>query len=175
MEEGMAPIVEPRRVFMAAASLAIAGILLSSCGDETTKPETRDPGIIPVTSVAELVQALETSVPGDTLEIRAEFSSPRFQLTEGFSLTPDQSPITIVGAPRQGFFTRPEIIVPPGVDAFTFTGHQGSTIKDLDFSGGRDAIRIVNSDVDVLGLNVRNKSRDGVTVTGSGSTGRVEG
>jgi hypothetical protein len=138
------------------------------------EPVPRDPGVIVVTSVAELSQALATSVPGDTIEIRAEFTSPLYNLTAGFTLTSGQSPITILGTPRQGFFTRPEFVVPPGVDAFTFMGHSGSSIHDLDFSGGQDAVRLIDSDVAVVGLNIRNCSRDGVSASGVHSTGRVE-
>ncbi len=164
----------PRHRGFASAMTAVALICLAACGDDDpVKPPGDSSGVLIVTNAAELATALETSGAGDTIEIRAEFTStPVFTMTKGFSIPAARSPVTILGSAKLGFL-RPEIVFPDNVTGITLSGHDGSTIRDLDFRGGRDVIELVDSNALIHGVAFRNNRGDGVHVSGANSTGTI--
>lgn len=155
--------------------LLAAALAAGGCGGDDPKPVTpRDPRLVMVITTDELLQALADAVPGDTIEVRAEFSTAKFELPGGITFGPATSPIHLIGVARAAY--RPEIVFADTTAAgFTFAGHDGSSVVDLDFRGGLDAIRISGSDMTLSGLNIREVRRDGISVDGAGSSGTIVG
>lgn len=157
---------------LAALFGAASLLFLAACGDDDP-PGRTEPEVIYVTSAEELAAALESPVAGDTIQIDGGFSNPEFEMDRGFVLDGDSSPIHIRSNPRASF--RPTIVFPANVDGLRFNGHDGSTVKFLEFRGGRNTVVLDNSNVRLDSLIITDPDQDGVEAFGAGTTGRVHG
>lgn len=166
------------RLIFARPLATLSGILvlgLAGCSgdDNPPGPHPRAPHRATVQTAAEFASALEEAVAGDTIEIEGGFSSAEFMMDRGFRLEAGTSPLLFQASPRS--ILRPEIVFPAGSDGLTFAGHAGTRLINLALRGGRSTIVIENSRVALDTLTITDPARDGIEVTGSGSTGRIRG